>query len=98
MDVGRSSCGVEASGAAPSGLCPVSVATANFGFVTADGKMLKLDEGGNAKAMDALKKGKKASKALTDYWRTGKASRQLLATVTGTLTADTLNVDTIRVE
>jgi hypothetical protein len=46
VDTGRSDCGVEVVGAAPRGMCPVSVTTASFGLLMADGKIVKFDEGG----------------------------------------------------
>lgn len=98
VDVGRTNCGVESARASVQGTCPVSVQTANFGIVMADGKLAKFDEGGNTKAMDALKKSKKASKAVTDFWRTGKTNVAVRADVSGTLTSDTLNVESVRIQ
>jgi hypothetical protein len=72
--------------------------TANFALRLADGKYLKFDEGGNTKAMDALRKGRQGSKIVFNYWRSGKASKSIRARVSGTLTSDTLNVDAIKVD
>ena len=46
--------------------------TKTFGLMLADGKFVKFDEGGNTKAIDALRKSTKASKIIFNYWRTGK--------------------------
>jgi hypothetical protein len=97
VDAGRTDCGVEVVGAAPRGMCPVSVTTVSFGLLMADGKMAKFDEGGNPKAMDALKKSKKASKLVMEFWKSGKSSHQVVAIVAGTLTGDTLNVESIKI-
>ncbi|HUQ93703.1 MAG TPA: hypothetical protein VM120_18635 [Bryobacteraceae bacterium] len=98
VDAGRSNCGVETASAAPQGMCPVSVATAHFGLIMPDGKVAKFDEGGNSKAMDALKKSKKGSKMATDFWRTGKTSSHVRASVAGTITGDTLNVESVKID
>ncbi len=78
--------------------CPVSVVTTTFGLLLQDGRYMKFDEGGNAKAIDALKKSRKASRAAFDFWRTGKAGPNARATVAASLTGDTLNVDSVRIE
>lgn len=98
IDAGRSNCGIEVVGAAPAGTCPVSVSTLSFGLLLPDGKLAKFDEGGNAKAIDALKKSKKGSKLVMDFWKSGKTSHQVRAKVAGTLTGDTLNVESVQVD
>lgn len=72
--------------------------TTNFGLTLPDGKLVKFDEGGNAKAVDALRKSRKGSKIVFNYWKSGKMSAVVKARVTGTLTSDTLNVDTISID
>jgi hypothetical protein len=61
--------------------CALSCAKSGFGLVTADGKFVKFDEEGNAKALAALKASKK--------------DKDLKATVSGTLTDDVIHVDSI---
>ena len=70
--------------------------TTNFALKLADGKFVKFDEGGNTKAIDALRKSRQGSKIVFNYWKSGRASRAIKARVTGTLTSDTLNVEAIR--
>jgi hypothetical protein len=98
FDAARRECGAEVRNVHPSGMCPAGVNTKDFGISQADGKFIKFDEGGNAKAAAALKTSKKGSKIAVDYWRTGKTAAPIKAQVTGTLTSDTLNVDSIRIE
>ena len=98
VDAARTNCGPAAERAVISGGCPVSMQTANFALRLNDGKFLKFDEGGNTKAMDALRKSRHGSKTVVDYWKTGKVSKAIKARVTGALTSDTLNVETIKVE
>jgi len=64
--------------------CAMGCAKSGFGLVTPDGKFLKFDEAGNAKAMAALK-------------ATAK-DKDLKATVTGTEDGDTLKVDSISLD
>ena len=71
---------------------------ASASFCLGMGKSLRFDEGGNAKAVDALRKSRKGSKSVFDYWKTGKTSNVVKARVTGTLTSDTLNVETIKID
>src|SRR6266478_1041543 len=59
--------------------CAVGCAKSGFGLVTADGKFVKFDEAGNAKALDALKASAK--------------EKDLKATVTGTVDGDVLKVE-----
>ena len=64
----------------------------------AEGKFVKFDEGGNTKAVDALRKSTKASKIVFNYWRTGKTAGAIKARVTGTLTSDILNVESVKTD
>jgi hypothetical protein len=98
IDISRTECGAETERALPKGVCPVSMRTTALGLMLPDGKVLKFDEGGNSKALDALRKSRKGSKAVFDYWRTGKTRLTVRARVTGTQTSDTLNLDSIRVD
>ena len=98
VDAVRTNCGPASERAVIPGDCPVSMQTASFALRLADGKFLKFDEGGNTKAMDALRKSRHGSKTLIGYWKTGKISKAIKAHVTGALTSDTLNVETIKVE
>jgi hypothetical protein len=98
VDAVKTNCSVEVSAAYRGVVCPVSMQSTSMGLMLADGKFVKFDEGGNAKATEALKKSRKGSKTVAEYWRTGKTSSQIKARVTGTLTSDTLNVDSIRIE
>ena len=64
--------------------CALSCAKSGFGLVTADGKFLKFDEEGNAKALEAIK--------ATDK------EKDLKAKVTGEMDNDTLKVESIELE
>ncbi len=64
--------------------CAMSCSKSGFGLVTSDGKFLKFDEKGNAKATAALKATKKSS--------------DLKATVKGTADGDVLKVDSITID
>src|SRR5215467_8464311 len=72
---------IDASCADPqkSEACVPTASTTAFA-IHARGKVLKLDEAGNTKAADAMK---------------NKANRQISATVQGTLSEDTIKVDSI---
>ncbi len=99
VDALKTNCSVEVARArAGENSCPANVRTSEFGLLLADGKFVKFDEGGNAKAAEALKKSRKGSKAVISYWKSGKASVSVIARVTGTLTSDTLNLDSIRID
>jgi hypothetical protein len=74
------------------------MSTKNFGLLLPDGNSLMFDEGGNAKAVDALRRSRKGSKVLFNYWKTGKAAGVVTARVTGTQTSDTLNVESLKVD
>ena len=64
--------------------CAMGCAKSGFGLVTADGKFLKFDESGNAKALDALKATSK--------------EKDLKATVSVTMDGDVLKVDSIQID
>ena len=64
--------------------CAIGCAKSGFALVTADGKMLKLDENGNAKALAALK-------------ATAKES-DLKAKVSGTEDGDTLKATAVDIQ
>lgn len=98
VDFENSNCGTEVAKAVGRGRCPASFRTTNFGLEMAAGKLVKFDESGNAKVIDALKRSKKSGKALFEYWRTGKATVILRATAVGALTSDTLNLESIRID
>jgi hypothetical protein len=98
VDADKEACSVEVAGAVQKGACPVSVQTTEFALVLPEGRLLKFDEGGNQKAMEALKKSRDGSKAVFGYWKSGKISKQIRARAMGTLTSDVLNVETIRID
>jgi len=64
--------------------CAVSCAKGGYGLVTGDGKFVKLDETGNAKALAALKATSK--------------EKDLKATVTGSLDGDTVKVTAVEIQ
>jgi hypothetical protein len=64
--------------------CAVSCAKSGYGLVLADGKFVKFDEGGNAKALAALKS-------------TGK-EKDLKAKVSGSFDGETVQVSSIELE
>lgn len=64
--------------------CAVTCAKSGYGLVTADGKFLKFDEAGNAKALATLKKLSK--------------EKDLKAKVAGSLNGDVLKVESISFE
>ena len=98
FDTARAACGAEVEDSSPTGTCPVSICTVNFGIKLADGKFYKFDDGSNPKAIYALRKSRKASNLVFRYWQTGKVSSTITAQVTGTLTSDTLNLDSIKID
>jgi hypothetical protein len=63
--------------------CAISCAKSGYGLVTADGKFVKFDEEGNAKALAALK--------------TTKKDKDLKATVSGELDGDVIKVASISI-
>jgi hypothetical protein len=98
FDAARTECGPEVKQSSSPGTCPVSICTVNFGIKLPDGKFYKFDEASNPKAIYALRNSKKASKLVFGYWQTGKVSSPITARVTGTLTSDTLNLDSIKID
>lgn len=64
--------------------CALGCAKSGYGLVTADGKFVKFDEAGNAKALAALKATSKEA--------------DLKATVTGTMDGDVLKVESISID
>ncbi len=64
--------------------CAVTCAKSGFGLVMADGKFVKFDESGNARAFAMLKKSKK--------------EKDLKAKVTGTMDGDTMQVSAIELQ
>ena len=64
--------------------CALGCAKSGFGLVTSDGKFMKFDEAGNAKALAALK-------------ATGK-EKDLKAKIEGALDGDTVQVSSIAIE
>lgn len=64
--------------------CALGCAKSGFGLVTSDGKFMKFDEAGNAKALAALKATSK--------------EKDLKAKVEGTLDGDTVQVGSIAIE
>jgi len=98
FDTARTDCGAEVKQPASPGTCPVSICTVSFGIRLPDGKLYKFDEGSNPKAVFALRKSKKASKLVYGYWQTGKSTGSIRAQVAGTLTGDTLNLESIKID
>ena len=64
--------------------CAVSCAKSGYGLVLSDGKFVKFDETGNAKALAALKATSK--------------EKELKAKVTGTLDGDMVQVQSVELE
>ena len=64
--------------------CAISCAKSGYGLVLADGKFVKFDEAGNAKALAALKATTK--------------EKDLKAKVTGTLDGETVQVESVALE
>ena len=64
--------------------CAMGCAKSGFGLVTGEGKFLKFDEAGNAKALEALK--------ATDK------EKDLKAKVEGTMDGDVLQVTSVEIE
>ena len=81
---------IDASCADPqkSEACVPTASTTAFA-IHARGKVLKLDEAGNTKAADAMKNKENSAD------RAKNANRQITATVQGTLSEDTIKVDSI---
>jgi hypothetical protein len=98
LDSQNTACGIEVEKAVPKGVCPASFRSTTFGLALEGGKYVKFDEAGNARVIDALRRSKKGAKALFDYWRTGKATAVVKARAVGTLTSDTLNLESIQID
>jgi hypothetical protein len=64
--------------------CAISCAKSGYGLVLADGKFVKFDEAGNAKALAALKATNK--------------EKELKAKVTGTLDGDSVQVESVELQ
>ena len=64
--------------------CAVSCATGGYGVVLGDGKFLKFDEGGNARALQALKKSSK--------------DKDLKVKVAGKLDGEVIQVETLELQ
>ena len=64
--------------------CAISCSKSGYGLVMADGKFVKFDEAGNAKALAALKASSK--------------EKDLKAKVTGTLDGDIVQVESVVLE
>ena len=64
--------------------CAMGCSKSGYGLVTADGKFVKFDEAGNAKALDAIKATTK--------------EKDLKGSVTGTMEGDVIKVDSISLE
>ena len=64
--------------------CAISCSRSGYGIVLADGKFVKFDEHGNAKALAALKASSK--------------EKELKAKVSGTLKDDVIQVDSIEIQ
>jgi len=64
--------------------CAISCSKSGYGLVMADGKFMKFDEAGNAKALAALKATSK--------------EKDLKAKVTGELDGDTVQVESVTLE
>ena len=64
--------------------CAIKCSDSGYGLMSADGKFMKFDEAGNAKALSLLKGTKKES--------------DLKATVTGSVDGDTLKVENVSLD
>ncbi len=64
--------------------CAIACSKSGYGLKTSDGKYLKLDDAGNAKALAALK--------ATDK------TKDLKATVSGTLDGDTIKTESVSLD
>ncbi len=64
--------------------CAIRCSKSGYGLVLADGKFMKFDEAGNAKALSALKATSK--------------EKDLKAKVSGTLDGDTVQVESVALE
>jgi hypothetical protein len=64
--------------------CAITCSKSGYGLVTADGKFLKFDEGGNARTLAALKKATK--------------EKDLKVKVTGAMAGDVIKVETVELQ
>ena len=64
--------------------CAMGCAKSGFGLVTSDGKFVKFDEAGNAKALEAIKASDK--------------DKDLRAKVSGTMDGDVIKVESISID
>lgn len=64
--------------------CAIACSKSGYGLMTADGKFMKLDADGNAKALAALKATSK--------------DKDLKATVTGTMDGDMIKVESVTLD
>ena len=64
--------------------CAMGCSKSGFGLVLSDGKFVKFDEAGNAKALEALKATEK--------------EKDLKAKVTGTMDGDVVQVESVEIE
>jgi len=71
--------------------CAPTSATTSFALVLADGKAVKLDASGNSKAADAVKNS-------ADRSKNPDSKTAVTAKVTGSLSGDTIKVETIDVQ
>jgi hypothetical protein len=71
--------------------CSPSATTSSFALVLADGKAVKFDATGNAKAADALKNSADRSKNPTE-------KKAITAKVTGAMSGDTVQVESIDIQ
>jgi hypothetical protein len=92
VDATRMDCGAEVEHAVIPGMCPVSMCTKTFGLMLADGKFVKFDEGGNTSCRCARRARRPQITGELE-----KASA-IKARVTGTLTSDILNVESVKTD
>jgi hypothetical protein len=71
--------------------CAPTATSSSFGLVLADGKMAKLDAAGNSKAADALKNS-------ADRSKNPQEKKAIMAKVTGSLSGDTIQVESIDIQ
>ena len=71
--------------------CVPTATTSSFALVLADGKAVKLDAAGNSKAADALKNS-------ADRSKNPHEKKAITAKVTGSLSGDTIQVETIDIQ
>jgi hypothetical protein len=80
-----------AAGKKASSECTPTATTSSFALILADGKTAKLDAAGNSKAADALKNS-------ADRSKNPQEKKAITAKVTGSLSGDTIQVDTIDIQ